>query len=504
MSRLSPKSYGLLAFVILVVSLGGYALYHYRTTLSHAPSAVKDQATSETVEHSHSDEAKSASTATGPAVIEFPRAQWAPANLAIEPVKKAPMSEKITLTGKVTLNEDKLAHVFPLVEGRVEKVEVGFGQRVKKGDSLVVIQSKEVGDRMLQLFQNRLRLSFANIKNKWTQDVGENTLSLIEMMRRNGSIEEIERAFKDRTMGDYRERLMSPYVAYLKAKVHVSRLAPLSKDGAISGRQLIDAESEHDATHAVLVSLLEQVSQDVKQAAQLSTQTVEEALTSVAVSEANLKILGFNDAELKEIDPARQGNSLAHYLVTAPFDGTVISKDVVLMERVGPERQILTIADLSSVWVTADIYESHLPLLTQLRDKPVKVHSEAWPGRTFEAQIFYTGDVVQEGTRTIALRSIATNDEGLLKPGMFVTVTLPDLNTKDVLQIPLSAIQDHEGKPFVFIQIGDDQFERRDVTPGRRNQDVVEIQKGLTVNDRVVSSGGFALKSKMLAELLAE
>ncbi|WP_437193165.1 efflux RND transporter periplasmic adaptor subunit [Planctomicrobium sp. SH527] len=504
MVRLSTKSCFLIVLVVLVVPIGAYILYQYRAGLPLLPPASIEQVADKEAEHQHSNQPESSTSETVSSVIEFPRTQWEPANLTIESVKKAPLSENITLTGKITLNEDKLAHVFPLVEGRVRKVQVGFGQRVTKGDLLVTIQSKEVGERMLQLFQDRLRLSFAKIKNQWAQDVGENTLSLIEMMRRDASIEEIESAFKERTMGEYRERLMTPYVAYLKAKIHISRLMPLSKDGAISGRQLIDAESERDATRAVLVSLLEQVSQDVKQAIQLSAQAVEETQTSAAVAEANLRILEFSDAALKEIDPSSQGDSLAHYPITAPFDGTVISKDVVLMERVGPERQILTIADLSSVWVTADIYESHLPLLAKLRDKPVKVHCDAWPGRTFEAQIFYTGDVVQEGTRTIALRALAPNDEGLLKPGMFANVTLPDVNTEDVLQIPYSAIQDHEGKSFVFIQTGEEEFERRDVTIGRRNQDIVEIRAGLNINDRVVSNGGFALKSKMLAGLLAD
>lgn len=438
------------------------------------------------------------------APIEFPEEMWRSAGLMVSPVELAPLPESVSLTGKVALNEDKLAHVFPLVDGRVDEVRVRFGQRVKKDDLLVVVQSKEVGQRMLQLFQDRLRLEFALSKDRWTQEIGKNTLTLIEMIRAGSSIDAIEQALKDRTMGEYREKLMSAYLASIKAQSHLERLTPLSGTGAIPARQILEAESDVNATKAGLQSLLEQISQDTIQATRLSAQTVKELQTTIAITETNLKILGFHEKDLQEIDPAEHGERLAHYPVTAPFDGTVISKDVVLLERVGPERQILTIADLSTVWVAADIYETHLPILAQLTDQKIRLKCDAWPGREFEATIFYTGDVVQESTRTLSLRAVADNGEGLLKPGMFVTIDLPNLNTSEVLQVPLSAIQDFEGRNFVFVQTKDGKFRRQDIVQGRRNREAVEVTSGIDKGDLVVTNGGFALKSRMLAELLAE
>jgi cobalt-zinc-cadmium efflux system membrane fusion protein len=92
----------------------------------------------------------------------------------------------------------------------------------------------------------------------------------------------------------------------------------------------------------------------------------------------------------------------------------------------------------------------------------------------------------------------------MLKPGMFVTVELPAPAQATVLQVPLTAIQEHEGRAFVFLHMGDDAFQRRDVKLGRRNAQGVEILAGLAAGDRVVVNGGFALKSRMLADLLAE
>lgn len=503
MLRFSFKK--LSVYVLILCSLGALAFGAYsvqRRHSEHQPDFKTSEKNGTPVRSDALQDRSQRSLLLEP--IEFPRKLWPAAGLAVSPIKCEALSEDLQVTGKITLNEEKLAHVFPLVEGRVEAVHVQLGQHVKKGDQLVVIQSKEVGTRMLQLFQDRLRLSFAETKNDWTKNVGSNTLALIEEIRVGAEIEEIEKKFKARPMGNYREQLMTAYVALFRARIHLDRLTPLSKDGAVAGRQVVEAQSNRDASKAVLESLLEQVSQDIRQSVQLSEQAVEEAKASAMIAEANLRILGYSDNDLKPIDPMRQGDTLAHYVITAPFDGTVISKDVVLMERVGPERQILAIADLSSVWVTGDIYESQLPLLAQLQNKTVWISSNALPQKTLTARIFYTGDVVQEATRTVALKAIAQNNEGLLKPGMFVTVKLPGLQSAEVLQVPATAIQDYEGQSFVFVQRSDEQFQRQDVTLGRRNRDFVEVLSGISINDQVVTGGGFALKSQMLSGLLAD
>ncbi len=486
--------YGLLLGAVLLAG-GGFYL-HQSVRLPAEKRSVTDRAEPETPP-----------ATAAPALsdrIEFPRSLWASAGLQIRPVVRKPLVEPVNVTGKVALNEDRLAHIFPLVEGRVDEVRIQFGQRVRTGDLLVVVQSKEVGQGMLQLFQERLRLESAKLRDRWLQEVGQNTLSLIELMRSGASIETIEQALRDRVLGDYRERLMTAYISFLKAQTHFQRLSPLSESGAVAARQMLEAESEFNAARATLQSLWEQIPQDITQVSRLAAQTIQELETNIAVAETNLKILGFKDHELQTIDPTQQGEQLAHYPVTAPFDGTVISKDVVLLERVSPAQQTLTIADLSTVWVTADIYETHLPLLSQLKDQTIQFQCEAWPERTFEARVFYTGDVVHESTRTLTLRALADNPDGLLKPGMFVTVTLPGVPSEAVLQVPRSAVHVHAGASFVFVQTGEDTFASREVRLGRSTQEAFEVVSGLTEGAPVVVEGGFALKSKLLAGLLEE
>jgi RND family efflux transporter MFP subunit len=136
--------------------------------------------------------------------------------------------------------------------------------------------------------------------------------------------------------------------------------------------------------------------------------------------------------------------------------------------------------------------------------KTVTVKSDAWPGQAFQAKVFYTGDVVDEASRTIALRAVADNPHGYLKPGMFVSVEVAGGSAGDVVQVPVHAVFSHGDSQFVFVHVDGDQFARRDVVLGRRNQDAVEIVSGLQPGEIVVVEGGFAIKSRMLADLLEE
>ena len=122
------------------------------------------------------------------------------------------MSEFVTpvrLTGKVTLNEDRIAHIYPMVEGTVDEVSVTLGQNVTSDDLLVVIHSREIGQAKLNLYQARLQSEIAIVKRDLQARIAENTRRLILALRQMRPIQEIEQECRALAMGDYRERLLA-------------------------------------------------------------------------------------------------------------------------------------------------------------------------------------------------------------------------------------------------------------------------------------------------------
>jgi cobalt-zinc-cadmium efflux system membrane fusion protein len=451
-----------------------------------------------------SEDATADATADATDDIELAEDLWEVSGIELQPVKRLPFSKTVQLTGKVSLNQDHIAHIYPMVEGAVDEVTVSLGQSVKKDDLLVVIHSREIGEAKLLLYQARLQLEIAQVKDRLQTDITNNARELINELREQRPISEIESLFRNRAMGDYRERMLAAYSNYLKSQADVTRLETVADSGAISGKTLLSAEANRNADLATFQSRIEQIEYEMETAVLLSSQAVKEAETRVAVCATSLRILGCNDDDISDVNPSQQGESISHYPIRAPFDGTVLTKDVVLREQVRPDVLVLSIADLSTVWITTDIYEEHIPLLHDLENQSISIRNEIWPDRKFEGRVFYTGEVMDETTRTISMRAITDNSERLLKPGMFVTVELAGAPVMDAMQVPLSAIQEDQGEKFVFVHKSADKFERRNIDVGPANNTAAVIESGLNEGESVVTKGGFILKSRMLAELLGE
>ncbi|TWU26486.1 Cobalt-zinc-cadmium resistance protein CzcB [Novipirellula galeiformis] len=441
---------------------------------------------------------------TADEIVTLPRDQWQASGVRIESVQRQPFTKTLQLTGKISLNQDRVAHIYSMVEGTVDDVSISLGQTVKTDDLLAIIHSREVGAAKLQLYQARLKLELANTQNELQSKIAKNTSELLQALSSNMDITEIEKQFRDRPMGGYRERAISSYAAYLKSAADVLRLEAVSQSGAVSGKTLLAATSTRNADQATFQSRIEQIQHELQTSTLMTSQAVREAEATALVAATSLRILNVDAKEINEIDPAKQGETLSHYAIRAPFDGTVLSKDVVLREQVRPDVMLLSIADLSTVWVTANIYEEHLPLLDSFKDQTVTLRNDALPNQTFTAKVFYTGEIMDEATRTISMRAIADNTDHHLKPGMFVTIELPTSQQQAAILIPSSAVQEHEGKKFVFVLQGEDQFLRRDVQVGPANDKSVVIRQGLRDGERIITGGGFILKSQLLAELMGE
>jgi cobalt-zinc-cadmium efflux system membrane fusion protein len=184
---------------------------------------------------------------------------------------------------------------------------------------------------------------------------------------------------------------------------------------------------------------------------------------------------------------AASGSGVAGFAVTAPFAGTVIEKKVTLGELGSPSEPMFTVADLSRVWIQADLPEAALAKVRLGANAKVTV--PAYPGETFSGRVGHIGAMLDKDTRTIAARIEVANADGRLKPEMFATATIEAGGDKrDVITLPDAAIVLLEGKPDVFVY-EQGAYEAREVEPGERVGGRTVLKSGLKAGDQVVTSG---------------
>jgi cobalt-zinc-cadmium efflux system membrane fusion protein len=437
------------------------------------------------------------------------------ADIQTAPVQHGTMEVITWLTGKVTINQDRLAHVSSRVTGIAREVPGKLGQAVKAGDVLAVVDSTEVGNAKLEFLEKDLAATFARANFDWTDTIYRNTKELIEALEKETPIAELEQAFAGKIIGEHREQLLSAYAKLNLARADFARKSGLTEKGITSDADRIKAKADLEAAQATYSAWLEQLRFTAERDHLKAEQELRKAETARMVGRERLAILGYRPSDLQPLEPysATQDSpeSLAVYPIRSPFTGTIIDKHIVLSEQVEPETTLFSIADLASVWVDVDVYEKDFDLLPQVRDikddhshRTLILHSDAYPARQFTAEVFYTGDVVDDTTRTIRLKAAAENPDRVLKPGTFVRVGLAGRHLEDALRVPSSAVLSQEGKSFVFVQKELGEYERRAVVIGFSNDGEVEVREGLKPDELVVVAGAFALKSEMMRSKLAE
>ena len=177
----------------------------------------------------------------------------------------------------------------------------------------------------------------------------------------------------------------------------------------------------------------------------------------------------------------------------SPVSGYVIEKQALRGMHVMPGEMLYKIADLSAVWVEADIYEQELRLVRVGR--PADVTLDAYPGEQFRGRAVYIYPFVEEKTRTVRVRFELPNPRARLKPGMYANVELR-VPAGTGLTVPANAVLDSGTQQIVFVATGDGYFDPRHVRIGRRLGDRIEIVEGLKEGEQVATAAAFFLDSE--------
>ncbi len=218
-------------------------------------------------------------------------------------------------------------------------------------------------------------------------------------------------------------------------------------------------------------------------------------------AENALAVMGLDSASITSLTSDDQVGKIGKLPVRAPQAGTVIEKRVTPGEAAETGKELLLIADLSNVWAWMSLYEQDLDRLAVEAKKAaprVQIVTGAYPDKTFEGVIDLIGSTMDENSRTVKVRAVLKNPDALLRPGMFCSARAVFDTQEKVVAVPKTALLADEGKHFVFRLIRDGFALRTDVEVGREFADSVEITRGLSEGEKIVTEGAFILKSDVL------
>jgi len=189
--------------------------------------------------------------------------------------------------------------------------------------------------------------------------------------------------------------------------------------------------------------------------------------------------------------------------IVAPIGGTIIERHATRGENVAADDVLFVIADTAKVWVVGRAYERDMSKL-QL-GAHARLTLQSHPERSWEGTVSFLAPVVDEATRTLAVRTELDNEDGTLRPGLFGRLQISVGEPQMVVTVPKVAVQQLRGDAVVFVP-GDEanSFRVQRVTTGRTSGELIEIRRGLEVASRVVVAGAFLLKSQLMASEFGE
>jgi len=218
----------------------------------------------------------------------------------------------------------------------------------------------------------------------------------------------------------------------------------------------------------------------------------------LSAAKERLRLWDVSDAQIAEV--LRTGKAMRTVPLLAPASGVVLDKKVVLGQAIQAGEELYTIADLSDVWVDAQLREEDAGRVGVGAMAVLQFTSD--PGNSYTGRVTYVYPTLAEQARTVKARVTVPNPARRLKPGMYATVTITT-STSSALTVPRSAVIQTGERTLVFVDSGGGSLQAEPVQLGRSGSDYVEVLSGLNAGQRVVTSAQFLLDSESnLAEVM--
>jgi len=205
-----------------------------------------------------------------------------------------------------------------------------------------------------------------------------------------------------------------------------------------------------------------------------------------------LKNWDISEEQVKAL--AKNGDAKRTLTFRSPVAGIVTEKKAVQGMRFMPGETLFQIADTSTVWVQADVFEQDIAAVNVGQKAKIKIN--AYPGEVFDGRIAYVYPTLMAETRTVPVRIELANPKGRLKPAMFADVDIPVGGAAPVLTVPTSAVIDSGTRQVVVVQLAEGRFEPRPVKLGQRGGEFVQVLEGVKEGESVVVAANFLIDAE--------
>src|SRR5215208_4334827 len=253
---------------------------------------------------------------------------------------------------------------------------------------------------------------------------------------------------------------------------------------------------EHHKHHARTTKLVE-IGAASREELEQATTKLRSAESELASQRQRLLLLGLSPQRISSLRSSEQVSS--EVSLPSPVSGTVIARSANPGEVIQADKEILKVADLSSVWVIGQVYEKDLGRIRVGSGAIIAV--EAYPGRVFRGQVSYVDPTLDPATRTAQVRIESANPRQILKIGMYVNVAFATLDGAEstIPGLPANAVQNVNNQQVVFIATSEaNVFAMRPVRLGRETNGLFSVLEGLSVGEGVVTEGSFLLRAEWL------
>lgn len=232
---------------------------------------------------------------------------------------------------------------------------------------------------------------------------------------------------------------------------------------------------------------------DVISAAELQKRESEllQAQAERQTSHDQLKVLGMTESNINKLMETRSVHSLSSVIAT--LDGVVIERKITQGQVVQPADALFTVADLSHVWLVAEIPEQQAGLVRT--GGATEADIPALAGQLQKGKLIFVSDTIKPDTRTVTARMDLDNPDRLIKPGMLASMLIRGANHKRVI-VPMAAVVRDENRDYIFVQIDAQHFQLRLVKLGAENAGVATVLEGLLEGEKIVTDGAFHLNNE--------